>query len=147
MMPWEAASSDASTPPGTSALYPHLIEVHRLRTQASVGGGATGPGGIGEGDYSGTQTTDMTPTLGEDVLYTNIPAAIMVRAAGRSKGPLPADVVYKPSWTITVPAQVLDENDIRDRDIILDDSQYRYAVAAAQWTPLGYTLHCQRLEI
>jgi hypothetical protein len=136
MMPWEAAGSDVSTPPGTSALYPHLVTVSRLRTVAGTGG----TGGIGLDPVSDTG-------IGEDILYNNIPAAIMVRAAGRSKGPLPADVVYRPSWNITIPAVALAENDVRDQDIVADDSGYRYAVAAAQWTPLGYTLYCQRLEI
>jgi hypothetical protein len=36
--------------------------------------------------------------------------------------------------------------DHRDRDILVDDEGYRYAVAAAWWTPLSWNLSAVRLE-
>ena len=140
LRPWEAAAT--ATPPGltTGVIYNRVINVHRTVIQAD-----TTPG-IGDTGYSGeTQVTG--PAVGqEQVIYSNIPAVISPKAAGRSKGPLPADLVYKTSWTIGVPVDAVPEFGIRDRDIIIDDDGYRYSVGAAGWTALQWNLECIRLE-
>ena len=70
-----------------------------------------------------------------------------VQGSGRTRSSLlPADIVYRPSWTIYIPASEVPKNGIRDRDILIDDDGYRYGVAAAMWTSLGWNLECVRLE-
>jgi|SRR5215469_14487782 len=142
--PWETWA--ISTPPGladgSSLIYNRTVEVHRTITQA-----AETPA-VGETGYSGEEaTTTPGPGVeGEQVLYTNITCAISPKAAGRAKGPLPADLVYKTSWTIAVPLGAIPEHGVRDRDILVDDEGYRYSVGAAGWTALGWNLECIRLE-
>ena len=130
--PWETAQP----------LYNRVIAVHRVKTTA----GATGSN-VGLGGYSGQeQTTVVTDAEGETVLFTGLPANIQGRNSPRTKGPLPADVVYKATWIIYVPAYAIAQYSIRDRDIIIDDEQYRYAVETNYWSILGYKLSCMRLE-
>jgi hypothetical protein len=140
LRPWESAATAA--PPGLTGtlIYNRVINVHRTVTQAD-----TTPG-IGDAGYSGeTQDTGTAPGQ-EKIIYSNVPAVISPKAAGRSKGPLPADLVYKTSWTIGVPVGAIPEFGIRDRDIIIDDDGYRYSVGAAGWTALQWNLECIRLE-
>jgi hypothetical protein len=142
--PWEQWA--VATPPGltggSAIIYNRLIDVHRTITQA------TQTPSVGDTGYSGEEST-TTPgpgVEGEQIIYTQIPCVISVKAAGRSKGPLQADVVYRTSWTIAVPVNAIPEFGIRDRDIILDDDGYRYIVGAAGWTALQWNLECIRLE-
>lgn len=125
-----------------SGLYPRTIEVHRTRTPA----GSTDK--LGLVGYSGTeQTTDPADPQGEIVLFTGIPASIQASQTGRKKdSSLPQDAVWAPTWRIFVPSSALDLYAVRDRDIIVDDEQYRYEVAQAYWNLLGYQLICIRLE-
>lgn len=141
-LPWSATISTGTTPlPSGDLLYPRLVAVHRLKTVA--GSSDTSVGFTG---YSGAEaTTVMSDVAGETVLFTNIPATIVGRP-GRSKGPLPGDVVYKPVWTISIPAASLALYDVRDRDILVDDEGYRYEVSDNYWTIAGYELGCVRLE-
>lgn len=125
----------------TGSLFPRVIEVHRLQTIAQE------PSSIGDTGYSGAEQGPASATVeGEIVLYTGIPANVQVGAAGRSKGPLPTDVTYKPVWRILIPAGAVPKFSIRDRDIIVDDEGYRYGISAAMWTPQGYSLDTVRLE-
>jgi hypothetical protein len=126
-------------------LFEHSCDVHRMRTVAGTGGAAPQVGDVG---YSGgEQTTTPTDVEGEDVLYTGVTCAIQSKTAGRTRSSLlPADIVYRPSWTIYIPASEVPKNGIRDRDILIDDDGYRYGVAAAMWTSLGWNLECVRLE-
>jgi len=130
------------TPPGLTAgaLYNRVIDVHRIVTQA-----AQTPE-IGDTGYSGETGVPGTGVGDEQVIYTGVPCVISVKAAGRSKGPLPTDLVYRTSWTIGVPVNAIPEFGIRDKDIIIDDDGYRYYVGAAGWTALQWNLECIRLE-
>jgi hypothetical protein len=125
-------------------LWDRLVDIHRVRTVAAVGSG-----GVGQVGYSGEeQTTTPGDVEGEDVLYTSVPCSIQAKAAGRTRAALlPADIVYRPSWTIYIPVGQVPQNGIRDRDILIDDDGYRYGVAAAMWTQLGWNLECVRLEV
>ena len=123
-------------------LYPNTIEVRRAKT---VAGSSDAIGGVG---YSGTDvTTNPADAQGETVLYTRVPASIQAAATGRKRdSALPQDAVSNPTWDIYVPATGLPEGAVRDRDIIVDDKQYRYEVGQAYWNLLGYKLMCIRLE-
>lgn len=130
-------------------IFIRTIEIHRIATPADQ---AVGTGDIGYvGTEQGPPLPDQGPapigtTEGEVVLYTGVIAAIQATSAGRASGPLPADVVWKPTWTIYVSSLYLPQNAVRDRDLIVDDAGYRYAVTAADWESLGWKLLCQRLE-
>jgi len=142
LRPWETAAT--ATPPGLTAgsalVYNRVINVHRTVVQAD-----TTPV-VGDTGYSG-ETQVVGPAAGqEQVIYTGVPAVISAKAAGRSKGPLPGDVVYLTAWTIGVPVDAIPEFGIRDKDIIIDDDGYRYFVGAAGWTSLQWNLECVRLE-
>src|SRR5215472_1292430 len=142
LRPWEIAA--IATPPGLTAgsvlIYDRVIEIHRTVTQE------TQTPAVGDTGYSGETQDTGTVTGQEQVLYTNIPAVISTKSAGRSKGPLPADIVYLTSWTIGIPVDAIPEFGIRDKDIIVDDDGYRYLVGAAGWTSLQWNLECVRLE-
>jgi hypothetical protein len=133
-----------ATPPGLTGgateIYNRVIQVHRTVTQA------TQTPGIGDTGYTGVTDVTGTTTGQEQIIYSNIPAVISIKAAGRSKGPLPDDLVYRTSWTIGVPVDAIPEFGIRDKDIIIDDDGYRYYVGAAGWTALQWHLECIRLE-
>ena len=122
-------------------LFERTCDVHRMRT---VAGQTPGVGDVG---YSGPdQTTTPTDTEGEDVLYTGVSCAISSRAAGRTKNSLlAADIVYRPTWSIVLPPNAVPRNGIRDNDIVIDDDGYRYGVAAAMWSSIGWQLECIRL--
>jgi len=126
-------------------LFERSCDIHRLRTVAGTGTGSTQIGDVG---YSGgEQTTVPTDVEGEDVLYTAVPCGISAKTAGRTRSSLlPADIVYRPSWTITIPPDTIPKGGIRDRDIIIDDESYRYGVSAAMWTSIGWQLEAVRLE-
>lgn len=134
----------ATGPGGTGAatLYPRIVSVHRQKTVAGT------TDNIGLGGYSGEeQSISPSDVEGEVVLYTGLPAAIAARTSGRTKGTLlPGDIVFKPAWTISIPIPAITIYSIRDRDIIIDDENYRYAVGSNYWTGLGYQLDCVRLE-
>ncbi|WP_315792240.1 MULTISPECIES: hypothetical protein [unclassified Bradyrhizobium] len=125
-----------------SMLYPRLIAVHRART---VAGANDAVGNVG---YSGMgQSSDPANPIGEDVLFTKIPANIQAEQTGRKKdSALPSDPVFAPTWAIYVPKRKLKLGDVRDRDIIVDDLGYRYQVGQDYWNLLGYKLVCIRLE-
>ena len=129
----------------TQTLYERTCDIHRQRTVAGTGTGSTQIGDVG---YSGgEQPTIGTDVEGEDVLVTAVPCAITSKAAGRTRSSLlPADIVYRPSWTINIPPTAVPKNAIRDRDIVIDDDMYRYGVASAMWTSIGWQLECIRLE-
>jgi hypothetical protein len=133
-----------------SLLYPRLIEIRRLRTQAVQGGNPVQAGNreVGLLGYSGAeQSTSPEDINGEMVLFKNVRCDIQAQQTGRTKdGFLPTDVTVKPMWLVIVPASALPKASVRDRDIIYDDEQYRYGVAAAWWTVLGYNLSCVRME-
>jgi hypothetical protein len=121
-------------------IYPRLIEVRRLNTVAGVADG------IGLLGYSGAEQSS-SPTQGETVLFTGIPASIQKGPAGRKKdGALPTDSVFAPTWRIWIPLGSMAKGNIRDRDIIRDDELYRYEVSQAYWNILGYQLICIRLQ-
>ena len=102
---------------------------------------------VGYVGYSGTVPTTVPGALGEDILYTGVVCTIIIKGASHGKGPLPADVVWKASWGIHIPSSSgIPLNGIRDRDILIDDDGYRYAVSAAEWHAVGWTLDCMRLE-
>ena len=124
-------------------IYPRLIEVRRAKTAAGAGDA------LGLIGYSGEEaTTDPTNPQGEIVLLTGIPASIQASTSGRKKdASLPQDAVFAPTWKIWGPLGVMVKGIVRDRDIVIDDEQYRYEVAQAYWNILGYQLVCIREEI
>ncbi|UGY23725.1 hypothetical protein HU675_0038230 [Bradyrhizobium septentrionale] len=123
-------------------IYVSRIEIRRIKTVAGASDA------IGLTGYSGAEaSTDANNPRGEAVLFTNIPASIQAGAAGRKRDSgLPQDVVSNPTWDIYVPVTALAKGAVRDRDIIVDDLQYRYEVGQAYWNVLGYKLMCIRLE-
>jgi hypothetical protein len=123
--------------------YPRLIEIHRSR------GPATGTPNVGLVGYSGREgTTVASDPESEQVLLTNVPAAIDAKAPGRTKGMyVPADIIEKPGWLILIPASAVPQYFIKDRDIVVDDEGYRYGVGSAWYTIAGYELWCVRLEV
>ncbi|UGY15120.1 hypothetical protein HAP48_0042450 [Bradyrhizobium septentrionale] len=123
-------------------IYVRRIEIRRIRTVA----GANDT--IGLTGYSGAEVTaDPSNPRGEVVLFTNIPASIQAGTGGRKRDSgLPQDIVSNPTWDIYVPVTALAKGAVRDRDIIIDDEQYRYEVGQAYWNILGYKLPCIRLE-
>jgi hypothetical protein len=128
-----------------SFLYPRTIQIRRLRTEAFVDG-VDQVGGLG---YSGaTQDTDESDVDGEQILFKNVCCQIAAHQSGRTKdGLLPTDATMKPLWLIIVPSSsCVPKAAIRDRDILVDDEQYRYIVAQAWWTPLSWNLSAVRLE-
>jgi hypothetical protein len=124
-------------------IYPRIIEVHRVRTNAG-----TADTTIGLTGYSGAEaSTAIADPAGEVVLFTGIPASIQAGPTGRKKdSALPQDVVFMPTWIIYVPLPALAKATVRDRDIIVDDEGYRYEVGQAYWNRLGMKLICIRLE-
>ena len=124
-------------------LYPRRVEIHRLKTVA--GASSSNIGLVG---YSGAeQSTSPSDPSGETVLYTAIPANIQAGPGGRKRdSSLPQDAVYNPSWFIYIPISALAKGSVRDRDIILDDEQYRYEVGQAYSNILGWKLVTIRLE-
>lgn len=130
--PTPGASS--TTPPatvGTDTVYNRAVSIYRLQSIE------TQPG---QDPYSGDIPDLETP------LFSNLPASIQVRSAGRAgRTVLPTDISVRPAWVIYVPGLPL--YSIRDRDIVVDDEFYRYGVGAAAWTIFGYTLECVRLEV
>ena len=129
-MPWQAGQS----------VYPRTVSVRRSKT---VTGTTDAIGNVG---YSGAE--QGTGSEGEAILFTGLPASIQLGAVGRTtkSGELPGDAVTKPIWNIFIPANVITQYSIRDRDIILDDEGYRYEVGANYWTGLGYQLSTVRQE-
>jgi hypothetical protein len=122
------------------AIYPRLIEVHRVKSNA----GAT-DNVVGLATYSGAE--QGTGAAGETVLYTGIPASIQAAQTGRKRdSALPGDAVVAPTWRIFGPLSALPKGAVRDRDICVDDEGYRYEVGQAYWNSLGYQLVCIRLE-
>jgi hypothetical protein len=103
--------------------------------------GADGYSGAEQGSTGGT-------TEGEFILFTKLPANIQLKTAGRTTktGGMPGDAITAPVWTILIPASAISQYDIRDRDIITDDEDYRYAVGANVWTIAGYELSAIREE-
>lgn len=131
--PWETLNG---------VMFDRFVDVHRTIPQEAQFKE------IGNVGYSGMEST-TTPGVGvegEQVLYVGVPATIVPKAPGRGKGPLPADVVYKPVWTISIPGNAVPQHAIRDRDLIIDDEGYRYSVGAAGWSPMAWSLDCIRLE-
>lgn len=127
-----------------SFLYPRTVDVRRARTVATANGGT----GIGDVGYSGEEdSTDPSDTQGELVVFTALPCSIQSDSPGRPRGSmLPQDATSHPRWKIMIPGGVVPKGQIRDRDILIDDENYRYEVIQAFWTPLGYSLSCLRLE-
>jgi hypothetical protein len=128
-----------------SFLYPRLVSIRRLNTEA-VQNGVQQVGLLG---YSGAEQTEaeFDPTNGEQILFKNICCSIQARQSGRTKGTmLPTDIISKPEWLIIIPASQLPIYSIRDRDIIADDEGYRYQVAQNWFAGLSYNLSCIRLE-
>ena len=142
--PWEANACNPLVVPweAVNGPFDRTVEVHRQILISSE------PTAVGDVGYSGTeQTTTPGPGVeGEQVLFTGLPANIQITSPGRTKGILPADVVYRPQWRILIPLGQVSLYDIRDRDLIIDDEGYRYSVTANGWTPLGFQLECIRLE-
>jgi hypothetical protein len=124
-------------------LYPRIIQLERLQTNAGVTDTVIGLTG-----YSGaTATPAPTDPNSPIVLATKIPASIQAGPTGRKKdSALPQDVVFMPTWFIYVPLSALDKGTVRDRDIIVDDEFYRYEVGQAYWNVLGHKIICIRLE-
>lgn len=139
MLPWEDTQI-----PWETGLFDRVVSVSRAKTIAiPVSGGS----GVGLTGYSGLEQTTSSATIGEQQLYTNLPASIQAKSPGRTKGTLlPADIVYKPEWVIFIPASNISLYDIRDHDIIYDDEGYRYEVSQNMWTEFGYQLSTVRLE-
>lgn len=124
-------------------IYPRLIEIRRPKTVA----GSTGAGDdIGYVGYSGEEDSE-TSAGGYTTLFTGIPASIQAGATGQKRvGELPANAFSQPTWRIFVPLESLAQYSVRDRDIVVDDEEYRYLVGQAYWNVLGYRLTCIRLE-
>lgn len=126
-------------------LYPRTIAVHRAKTPAAASAGQIGLVG-----YSGmTESPNSLDAAGqgETVLFTGISASIQATQQGRKKdSSLPSDAVWSPTWVIYIPLAALAKGSVRDRDIIVDDENYRYEVGQAYWNILGYKLTCIRLE-
>lgn len=139
---WETAA--VATPPGLTAgstvVYNRVVQIYRTVIQA------TQTPAIGDTGYSGETNVTGTIPGQQQLIYANVPAAISLKAAGRSKGPLPADVVYLTSWSIVIPVDAIPEFGIRDKDIAVDDDQYRYFIGGVGWTALQWNLECIRLE-
>jgi hypothetical protein len=142
--PWEAAQCNPLMQPweATNSPFNRTVAVHR---QISIAQETPAVGDVG---YSGAEqtTTPATGIEGEQVLMTGLPASIQITSPGRTKGILPADVVYRPQWRILIQASAAPIYSIRDRDLLIDDEGYRYSVIANGWTSMGYQLEVIRLE-
>jgi hypothetical protein len=127
-------------------LYPRTIQVRRLRrdvTPAVLANFEPDAGYVGS-----EQNTVSDDPNSELVLYKNVCCSIAAHQSGRTKdGLVPTDATMKPLWLIIVPASsCVPKAAIRDRDLLVDDEQYRYIVAQAWWTPLSWNLSAVRLE-
>ena len=137
-LPWQA----------DQPLYPRLVTIKRSRDDAVS---PTGQVMVGLLPYEGReQSTAPGDPDGEDTLYSGLPAAIQLKAIGKTKGgnamPLPGDYIEKPQWTIFIPASDTNQYDIKDRDVVYDDEGYRYGITANYWTAFGYEIAAIRLE-
>lgn len=123
-------------------IYVRRIEIHRVKTVAGTNDA------IGFVGYSGVEaTTDPSNPRGEVVLFTNVAASIQAASFGRKRDSgLPQDISSNPTWNIYLPLTGPKQGQIRDRDIIVDDEQYRYEIGQAYWNILGWKLICVRLE-
>ena len=146
LVPMAGGLPTSTVAPGTvPVVYDRTITVNRTSLPSQEPGG-----GVGDIGYVGP--TQGPPAgadqQGEVTILSGIPAVIVIKAAGRTKGELtPSDIVWKPVWDITIGPGVVAEYGIRDRDIIIDDAGYRYGVAGAQWTSVGgWKLETVRLE-
>lgn len=124
-------------------IYPRLIEIRRPKTVADT----TGTGDtIGYAGYSGVEDSPSSDS-GYTTLFTGIPASIQAAATGQKRvGELPGNAFSQPTWRIYIPLESLAQYSVRDRDIVVDDEEYRYLVGQAYWDSLGYRLTCIRLE-
>ena len=129
--PWEAAQP----------IYDRTVAIHRIKTEAGPGAGSIGLGG-----YSGPE--QGTGAEGETVLFTGLAASIQNNAAGKTRNTLlPTDITEQPMWEIEIPVWApITRYQIRDRDIVIDDEGYRYAVSQNRWNVFGYQLIGVRLE-
>lgn len=128
-----------------SFLYPRTVEIRRQANNSVNGSGQQQLGLVG---YAGREDAAApSDPAGEVVLFTGIPAVVKLKRSGRTRNlQLPADTSDKPLWDITIPAAALAQYSIRDRDIIVDDENYRYMVIGNHWTPMGYQVETMRLE-
>jgi hypothetical protein len=111
-----------------SFMYPRLISVTRPDTTSGVGA-------IG---YQGLLPTNETTVV------TDVPANIQRMENTRAlAADLPGDVARGSMWAIFFK---LPNGTVLDRDIITDDLNVRYQVAAAYWNSMGYKAICERLQ-
>lgn len=139
LIPWLVTVNSA---PWNSAqpVYPRKVDIHRNRTVAGL------LDVIGPTGYSGAE--QGAGAEGEVPLLIGLPASIQLGSAGRTtvNVGLPGDAVSKPVWKVFIPASVIKQYAVRDRDVLLDDEGYRYEVSANLWTASGYELSTVRLE-
>lgn len=115
---------DALLPP-LSLRCPHTVTITRP--------GA--PAGVGTQPY-GAPTTTTT-------VATNVPAYVLLKTErGAQPAKLPGDAALRAFYDVLL---WLPANTVQSRDLV-SDGTHRYQVTAAQWSLLGYTLLCERLE-
>ena len=108
--------------------YPRTISVLRQATNTTAG--AQG--------YSG-----VTPE-NEETIFTNVAAHIEAERIGNnSPANLPANSQGEPIYLIIF---ILPLNSVQNRDIIIDDTGYRYQVISADWGPMVTTCRSKKLE-
>ena len=127
----------------SSFLYPNTVDIHRSETVAD------GSPNIGLVGYSGMAQGAGSGTLGEKVIATGVPSSIQAKGMGRVKGQglLPGDAPGPGQWAIYIPSTAVARGTIKDRDILIDESGYRYYVSMSVWTPLVWDLIAIRLEV
>lgn len=115
-----------------SLLYPRTISVRRANVNNAVG--AQGYGGLSAAN--------------ETVLFTGLSAAIQnQRPRGKPDPGLPSDAYGISGFDVLIPlSEAPTPGSITERDIIVDDTNKRYQVVTAYWTPLGFNLYTILLE-
>lgn len=101
-----------------------------------------GADAVGLQGYGGTSKAD------EVVLYRDLPASIQYAATARTTGvQLPSDARVLTDWKIFVPAGLLPDDAVTERDIITSDLGKRYQVFAARPSLLSFQIRASLLQV
>ena len=135
--PWETVGGSRAWEEG--AIYPRTVSINRPIAPTTANIGAIG--------YQGLEQNSTLAT-GETVIATGLACGIQAGGIGKTGGLgiTKSDSPGPVQWHVYFSNAVMSKGTLRDRDIIIDDESYRYQVAAAVWTILGYRADCIRLE-
>lgn len=124
-----------------SFLYPRIVTISRPNTPA-------------ESATAGVQPFQEFTLADETVIASGLAASIQFDRRGeKPKGNLPGDASKSGSWIVFISIGIANAagltaaTSIIVRDFITDDAGVRYQVSDPYWTPLGWNIKVDRLEV